>query len=177
MKIRSANKYPGRATRGQSDFESEIIRKRIKQLSNAGDITWLDLAVTMVMTTAEVKRQPQEAIVEALEVESQRSRDTAAAGHQVTIHEALGIEPVAFNIEVDGIHVQYVPAFKSLVARGFEKIAINGIVISTSRASGLDHMRKRIAAAIWGDWKAGVTAADVNYAVGGLADKISSLKR
>lgn len=175
MKIRSTNKYPGRAVKGQTDVESEIIRKRIKQLSDAGDITWLDLAVAMDMTTAAVKNQPQEAILEALEGEIQRSRDTTAAGRQVTIYEALGIEPDAFNIEVDGIHVEYVPSFKSLVARGIEKIAINGIVITTSRPSDMDHMKKRIAAAIWGGWKAGVTAADVDDVVGDLSDKVKSL--
>lgn len=174
MKIRSASKYPGRATRGHADVESDISRKRIKQISDAGDITWLDLAVEMDMTTAEVKRQPQKAILNALEAELQRSRDTAAAGNQVTIYEALGVEPVAFNIEVDGIHVQYVPAFKSLVSRGFEKIAINGIVISTSRPSDVDHMKKRIAAAIWGDWKAGVAAADVDAIVDELVRNIRS---
>lgn len=170
---RTASKYPGRAVKSQSDdIEAEIIRKRIKQLSDAGDITWLDLSISLDMTTKQVKSLPQEAILASLEAETQRSRDTAAAGSQVTIHEVLGIPPVDLNTEIEGIHVHYVPAFKSLLARRQEQAMINGTVISTSRPSDIDHMKKRIAAAIWSDWKAGIAMTEIDTLIAKFAEKI-----
>jgi len=109
-----------------------------------------------------------------------RTRDRKAARDSkipsTTIFEILGIKPEAFDLEINGKHIRYQPAFKHGLIRGDEILKIDDNAISTLRPRPAERLRKLVVAAIQGAWKPGMADADIDVCLTEFADEIRRLQ-
>ncbi|MCH6206314.1 hypothetical protein L3V16_21045 [Brucella ciceri] len=143
--------------------EADIVAKQIKRLRKTHQIGDIDLAIIMDVKKADIKKQPSEVVLEAIETEIEERRlANANKAPRATIHEALGIEPVAFEIEVNGRRVRYQSAFQKSFARGDETLQIGTTIITGTKRISADRLKKHIMIAITGNWTPGMPAADID---------------
>ncbi len=142
--------------------EADIVAAQIKRLRKTHQICDLDLAIIMDIKKTDIKKLPSEAVLEAIETEIEERRlANANKAPRATIHDALGIEPVAFDIEVNGRRVRYQPAFQKSFARGDETLQIGSENITVAKRISADRLKKHIMIAVTGNWTPGMTAADI----------------
>ncbi len=143
--------------------EGDIVAKQIKRLRKDHRIGDLDLAIIMDVKKADIKKLRSEVVLEAIETEIEERRAAHAnKAPRATIYEALGIEPVAFDIEVNGRRIRYQPAFQKGLSRGDETLKIDSEVISGAKRMSADRMKKHLMIAITGKWTPGMPAAEID---------------
>nr|WP_313011778.1 hypothetical protein [Brucella intermedia] len=143
--------------------EADIVAKQIKRLRKTHQIGDFDLAIIMDIKKSDIKKQPSEAVLKAIETEIEERRAAHAnKTPKASIHEALGIEPVAFEIEVNGRRIRYQPAFQKGLSRGDETLKIDGELISGAKRLSADRMKKHLMIAITGKWTPGMPAAEID---------------
>lgn len=135
--------------------------REIKQLLHSYQIGEISLLIILGIGKPDLKSLSAEAIWEQLKAYIAKRHAAHANKALPTIHGLLGIEQVAFDIDIDGRLVSYRPAFQGTFTRGDETLIIDGVKFAARSYPDQEYLSKHLVAAITGKWNPKMSNVDI----------------